>query len=341
MQLLGKAPSNIRDHKDGRRIYEKFVKPAMVDLTTVGAHYAMRSLFEEYPQQASVNCYSVERSFFRASAVGRAKLAMGHVRITSTLTRESACLYFGAIHWGDHNISCCISPCLGAAAPDEAFVNEVFEVFSRAEFPTALLLLEKRIGTSTYSLRHLFRDEQRRILQIVLEANLSSAEAVYRQIYDTNGALLLFLKGLNIPAPRALAAAAEYLLSAAIRRAFENSVFDLNAIRQLLDAAALHGVTLDAAFLEMAIRRRLELTAEDFQRRPAEKKPLQQLDAIAGLLPDFPFEINLRTVQNIYYQLLREIFPQMKKRARRREKKAKEWVDTFEALGAKIGVRTE
>jgi alpha-amylase/alpha-mannosidase (GH57 family) len=341
MQLLGKAPSNIRDHKDGRRIYEKFVKPAMVNLTTVGAHYAMRSLFEEYPQQSSVNCYTVVQSFFRSLAVGRAKLAMGRVRITSTLTRESACLSFGAIHWGDHNISCCISPSLEAAAPEEAFVNEVFEVFSRAEFPTSLLLLEKRIGNSTYSLRHLFRDEQRRILQIVLEANLSSAEAAYRQIFDTNGPLLLFLKDLNVPAPRALAAAAEYLLNAAIRQAFENPVFDLTSIRKLLDTAALHGVTLDAAFLEMAIRRCLELTAKNFQQRPTESKPLQQLDAIAGLLPDFPFEINLRTVQNIYYHILKEIFPQMKKKARRREKTSKTWVDMFQALGEKIGVRTE
>jgi alpha-amylase/alpha-mannosidase (GH57 family) len=341
MQLLEKGPSNIRDHKDGRRIYEKFVKPAMVDLATVGAHYAMRSLFEEYPQQASVNCYTVEQSYFRSLAVGRAKLALGRVRIASTITRESAFQCFGAIHWGDHNISCCISPCQEADAPEETFINTVFEVFSRAEFPTALLLLEKTIGTSTYSLRHLFRDEQRRILQIVLESNLSNAEAVYRQIYEANAPLLLFLKDLNVPAPRALAAASEYLLNAAIRRSFENPVFDLNSIRQLLDATAMHGVTLDAAFLEMAIRKRMEQTADGFQQQPTETDALQQLDAIAGLLPDFPFEVNLRTVQNIYYHLLREILPQMKKRARRREKKAKEWVDIFHALGAKIGVRAE
>jgi hypothetical protein len=341
MQLLEKAPSNMREHQDGRRIYEKFVKPAMVDLTTVGAHYAMRSLFEEYPQQASVNCYTVEQSYFKSLAVGRAKLAVGRVRIASTITRESAFQFFGAIHWGDHNISCCISPCQEADAPEEAFINTLFEVFSRAEFPTALLLLEKTIGTSTYSLRHLFRDEQRRILQIVLESNLSNAEAVYRQIYEANAPLLLFLKDLNVPAPRALAAASEYLLNAAIRRAFETPVFDLNSIRQLLDATAMHGVTLDAAFLEMAIRKRMEQTAVVFQQQPTERDALQQLDAIAGLLPDFPFEINLRTVQNIYYHLLREILPQMKKRARRREKIAKEWIGTFQALGIKIGVRTE
>ena len=341
MERLEKAPSNVAEHQNGRRIYEKFVKPAMVDLMKVGAHYAMRSLFEEYPMQAAVNCYSVVQSFFRALTVGRAKLVVGRATITSTITQESKCLCFGAIHWGDHNISCCISPCPNGEKPEELFAEELFDVFGRAEFPAALLLLEKTIGTATYSLRHLFRDEQRRILQIVLEANLSNAEAAYRQIYDANAPLLLFLKDLNVPAPRALAAAAEYLLNVAIRRAFENPVFELNSVRQLLDAAALHGVTLDPAFLDMAIRRRMEQIAEDFGQRPTETEALQRLDAIAGLLPDFPFEIYLRTVQNIYYHVLTEIFPLMKKKARRREKKAKEWVDIFHALGAKIGVRTE
>lgn len=341
MQLLEKAPSNIRNLPNGRLIYEKFVKPAMVDLDTVGAHYAMRSLFEEYPQQALVNCYTVEQYFFRSLVVGRVKLAMGRVCITSNITRESAFQCFGAIHWGDHNISCCISPCPDADTPAEAFVNEVFEVFSRAEFPTVLLLLEKTIGNSTYSLRHLFRDEQRRILQIVLESNLSNSEAAYRQIYDTNAPLLLFLKDLNVPAPRALAAAAEYLLNAAIRRAFENPAFDLNAVQQLLDATAMHGVTLDAAFLEIAIRKRMEQTAENFQLLPTEIAALQQLDTIAGLLPDFPFDVNLRTVQNIYYHIFKQILPQMKKKANHHEIKAEEWVDIFRALGAKIGMRTE
>ncbi|MCU0562303.1 MAG: hypothetical protein MUD16_19225 [Desulfobacterales bacterium] len=221
-------------------------------------------------------------------------------------------------------------------------------------------MLEKAVGASTYSLRNLFRDEQRRILQIVLEANLSGAEGVYRQVYETNAPLnlsgaegvyrqvyetnaplLLFLKDLTVPAPRALAAAAEYLLNADIRRAFERPQFDPAQVRQLLDAAAMHGVTLDGAFLEIAIRRRMEALAETLHRQPADSDILQQLDAVAGLLPDFPFEVNLRTVQNIYFRLLQTEAPEMKRRARRREKKARRWVDLFLALGGRIGMRTD
>ncbi len=103
----------------------------------------------------------------------------------------------------------------------------------------------------------------------------------------------------------------------------------------------MHGVTLDPAFLEMVIRKRLEQTAEDLRQRPTETEALRQLDAIAGLLPDFPFEINLRTVQNIYYHILKEILPQKQKEALGHENNAEEWVDIFQALGAKIGMRTQ
>ena len=53
------------------------------------------------------------------------------------------------------------------------------------------------------------------------------------------------------------------------------------------------------------------------------------------------FEINLRTVQNIFFHILKEISPRIKKQAGRRNQKAKEWMAVFHALGEKIGMRTE
>jgi alpha-amylase/alpha-mannosidase (GH57 family) len=341
MELLAKAPSNVREHGNGRQVYEKFVKPAMVDLSTVGAHYAMRSLFEEYPAAAAVSCYTVEQGFFKSLAVGRAKLAVGRICITNTITRESDCLCFGAIHWGDHNISCCISRCPPTLPPEAEFIREAFETFSRAEFPATLLVLEKAIGASTYSLRHLFRDEQRRILQIILESTLENVEGVYRQVYETNAPLLLFLKDLMVPAPRALAAAAEYVVNSAIRRAFENPALDLQQVRQLLEAAAVHGITLEAALLEITIRKRLEQMAAELEKTPSDLAGVGRLNAAAGLLAAFPFEVNTRSVQNKYYSIFKGTYPEMLKKARQRDKTARQWVEEFRELGRKINMRTE
>ena len=45
LEHLELAKSNIPEHRDGRNIYEKMVRPFMLDMKDVGAHYALSSLF--------------------------------------------------------------------------------------------------------------------------------------------------------------------------------------------------------------------------------------------------------------------------------------------------------
>ena len=45
LQHLERAKSNIPEHRDGRTIYEKWVRPAMLDMKDVGAHYALTRSF--------------------------------------------------------------------------------------------------------------------------------------------------------------------------------------------------------------------------------------------------------------------------------------------------------
>jgi alpha-amylase/alpha-mannosidase (GH57 family) len=341
MELLEKAKSNLPEHEHGRRIYERFVKPAMVDLRMVGAHYAMSSLFAEYPEQAAVYCYTADQESFKSVQVGRAKLAIGSVRITSTITWESERLWFGAIHWGDHNISGCARPYQGPDEPDAGSVQEVFDSFGRAEFPAALEKLEQSMGAACYSLRSLFRDDQRRILSIILESNLANAGDIYRQVYETNAPLLLFLKDLAVPAPRPLAAAAEFVLNASLKREFEESVLNPAHIQNLLDAAKMHGAALEDSLLEPTIRGRMERIAEAFGNQPSDLELLRELDSLASFLPLFQFDVNLRIVQNIFCRIRREIYPELQKKARRGGKKAGRWTALFKSLGDKLGVRTD
>src|SRR5438093_5126663 len=102
LNRLERAKSNIPEHKDGRAIYEKFVRSAMVDRRKVAAHYALISLFQPYQQEAKVYCYNVQPDHFKFSEAGRAKLLVGRARVTSEITCESDVLSFGALHMGCH-----------------------------------------------------------------------------------------------------------------------------------------------------------------------------------------------------------------------------------------------
>lgn len=61
---------------------------------------------------------------------------------------------------------------------------------------------------------------------------------------------------------------------------------------------------------------------------------------MVSLIQSLPFEVNLRKVQNIFYTLLQNIYPDMKERAKK-DKKARSWVKVFRPLGEKLMIRVE
>jgi alpha-amylase/alpha-mannosidase (GH57 family) len=334
------AESNIPEHGNGSRIYEKFVKSAMVDLVTVGAHYAMSSLFEEYGQKASIYCYTVDQDDYHSSEAGRARFVVGRATVVSEITREGARLCFGVLHLGDHNLNCGVRKYLSEDAYRE-MVEEVMEAFDRVDFAVSLRMLDKHFGSSTYSLRFLFRDEQRKILDIILESTLADVEAIYRQLYETTVPLMRFLKDSGVPPPKALYAAAEVVLNADLRRAFENEELSLEHIDPLLDESRSEGISLDEDTLEYALRGSLERMAERFIASPTELELLEKLHEGVGALPSLPFQVNLWRVQNTCYNLLETVYPEFKARADQGDEKARQWLDHFIPLSQKLSLRVE
>jgi alpha-amylase/alpha-mannosidase (GH57 family) len=326
LELLSDAKSNIQKHGDGRQIYEKSVKPAMVDLKKVAAHYAASSLFTDYGEEAPIYCYRVNREDYRSSEAGRAKLVLGRLAVASEITGESSKMCFGVLHLGDHNLDCSIREYQGEETY-LALVKEVSAAFDRTDFPETILLLDKHFGGSRYSLSSLFRDEQRKILDIILETTLADVEAIYRQLYETNVPLMRFLEDSGVPPPKALYAAADVVLNADLRRAFENEEFSPEY--------------LDEDTLEYALRGSLERMAQRFIASPTELGLLEKLHEGVGILSSLPFQVNLWRVQNTFYDLLEAVYPEFKARADQGDEKARQWLDHFTALSQKLSLRVE
>src|SRR5579864_8222434 len=98
LQHLANAKSNLPEHGDGARIYEKWVKPAVVDIKRVAGHYAISSLFETYSDKTRIYCYDVERLQHSLEAEGKMRLATGAAKFRSAITTESATLEFSTLH---------------------------------------------------------------------------------------------------------------------------------------------------------------------------------------------------------------------------------------------------
>src|SRR5205823_12089018 len=54
LHRLSAAKSNLAEYGDGANIYLKYVKPSIVDLEKVGAHYSISSLFAPYGERTDI-----------------------------------------------------------------------------------------------------------------------------------------------------------------------------------------------------------------------------------------------------------------------------------------------
>jgi alpha-amylase/alpha-mannosidase (GH57 family) len=339
LKQLEVAKSNIPEHRDGRLIYEKWVKPAMIDLTKVAAHYAVSSLFKQYGTESNrIFCYDVSTHEYETEDCGRQKVAVGRVDVRSQITHESKTLSFGVVHFGDHNLCAGVRNYRGKDAYQE-MLQEITQTCLAADIPGVIRLLDKHFGTSTYSLKSLFRDEQRKVLGRILESTLDEVQSEYRKVYQDRYPLMRFLIDIGNPIPDSLKAAATFILNIDLRTLLTAESLDQVTINRLLSDAKSWGIALDTAGIGYLYRRTLETRMTSFVAKPEDGELLDQLLASVTMAQSLPFVVELHRIQNMYWDLLKTVYPNFRDRAKGKDQAAEKWVAKFSALGDKLSVR--
>ena len=333
---LASAHSNIPEHGDGRKIYESFVRPAMIDLKKVGAHYAISSLFESYPPHSQTYCYQIQQEDHTMLSSGKSRVSFGRIRITSDITLESGHVTFGAVHLGDHYVTGGVRESADEQTYKDA-TDKITKAFESGDFTDLIRAIDGAFGSGSYSLKLLFRDEQRKILRIILNSALEEAESSYRQLYDSRAPLMRFVAAHGIPLIRHFQAAAEVTLNAELRRAIEVENVNVDLVRALMEEAKAVHVNLDAATLEFALRRKLETMAEAWESEPCDLQKVVSLEAAVKLARSFPFEVRLWEIQNIYHSVL--VSSANGNEPHGAGCGLPEWSETFRSLGEQLGMR--
>jgi alpha-amylase/alpha-mannosidase (GH57 family) len=336
LQRLALAKSNLPEHGDGARIYDKFVRPAMLDLPKVCAHYAISSLFEDHPAEARLHGYVARREDKVVMRAGAARLLVGRARITSIVTGEWARLRYGVLHFGDHTLQAGVRPDDDTEPAHQTLLRDAGGAFDRGDLPAVLRTLDEHFQGAAYNLTSLFRDEQRRVIDRILGSALTDAEAGLQVIYDRHATLLRFLADMNFTAPPALRATADFVVNATLDRALAQDEPDLERIDRLLAAAARERVTLDGAELGYTLSRTLRRMISRLREEPSNLALLRRLEATAGLVGRLPFEVDTRWVQNLYYGMLKEVQPIYRDSS---DPQAVTWIGHVTALGDRLWVR--
>jgi alpha-amylase/alpha-mannosidase (GH57 family) len=336
LEHLKEAPSNV--FKNASKPYEISVKPARSDLLRVGAHYSISSIFEEYSEDIKIFCYTAKSEAYNKIEGGKLKLATGKANIISDITWDEKTISFAVLHMGDHNINAGVRDFLS----DEAYLqmqHEISEAFEKGDIPDVIRLIDKHFNGNIYSLWHLFKDEQRKVLDQILRLTYEDIETSYRQIYENNYAIMNFFHSLNIKLPRRFSAAAEFILNNDLKKIFQEEDIDIEKLKRLMDDAKRWTVKIDTTTIGFVASSWINNLVEKFSQQPENIELSEKIDNTLEVLKPLSLSLDLWKAQNVYFSIGRNFYSRMKEKAANGDGFAKRWEGNFLKLGNYLNVK--
>ena len=335
---LERVPTNNHQFGNGKDVYQTSVEPARVDLDRVGAHFTLSSVFDgEQKEQSQIYCYSVQPEDYQRSEAGIQVLITQRLHIASQITQEKQSFVSSVLYLGEQNLFAALRPQL----PDgdfERVEQNLKEAFDKGDNNEVMQLMNTAFGQKNYSLSHLFKDQQREIANRLLANTWEEIEASFRSIYDHNFALMLTIRNMHMPLPRALSTPAEFILNEDLCRAIEAEKIDLNRLKNLAEDARRLSLHLDRRRLRFVSGHKISRLMDCFEESLDDLDLLQTIGKTLEILKTIISGIDLQNAQNIFFAVAKSRYADVEAKAQSGDKAAATWVADFKNLAQQLGL---
>ena len=338
LELLALAPSNIPEYQNAAVAYEHFIRPTIVDMNRVGAHFAVSSLFSDYTEHDRVYSFGADIQHFEKHYAGKNRLALGKASLTSEVTWEQEDVTFAVIHLGEHHLFGGVR----ASLEDQAYQsmrNEIVDAFQKSRVHEAVVLMDKHFGMHNYSFWHLFKDDQKELLNRVLEETMNGVENTFRQIYENNYSVLQAMKQLNIHAPRPLQDAGEFTINSKLRRMLEHDRIDVAELNAVVESIENLDVKVDSVGLSHLAGERINALMDALEKEPNNRERMQRAVDFIRACFRVHLQPDLWKAQNIAFIIHRESFARMSRKQDEGSEEAARWLSTFAELFEVLNIR--
>ena len=298
-------------------------------------HYAVSSLFEEYPERLEFFNYVATSEFFDRYESGSQILAVGRTIVRSKITHSEKLFSFAVLYLGQLNIIGNISTTLDKTAFDEMY-EKVKTSFAQVDLAGIIGAFQQYFGPEKFTIWQLFKEEKQSIINAITEKRLETVEASFRKIYKDNHQLMSGLLISDIAVPDAYKSAVQYVLNIDLQKYFVRETLKVNELKNILDKFKTWGVSMtDEKGFKLAASERIyaEMKLADYVGIPLSK--VERLNEILTVLSNMNIKINVWKSQTLYFNLLKQY------ESGSRTYLNSEWEREFLKLGNLLDVRTK
>lgn len=345
LEILSEAKSNLSEHGTGKDIFEKFVKPSIVTMKQIASLWAISSLYQDFDDEEDVYCYKVVRHDYQRVQKGNSSFVTGQIEVISRITQQRSNLIFALMQYAGGDFHCAIKE----YSDDLEFSkikNDLVRTFMLNPLTEIIRALDEYFGKEYFTLKDIFIEERRKILQILLKDKLDKFARTYEEMYDEGKSSIYHMQNLGLSIPDEFKISAGYALS----RKFNDLIIHSGGF---VDPAITQQATeINYESKRMGIRLDKTPSNKIFAKKINQNLnrltyglEIQQAEVILELfdyIEQLELEVDIAEAQNIYfakiYSHINEIIEISKESKRKNDKKL---IEMLLDIGERLNINTD
>lgn len=344
-EILSEAKSNITEYGTGRDIFNNFVKPSIVTTKQVASLWAISSLYQDFEDEEDVYCYKIIRDDYQKIQKGNSNFVVGHIKIRSRITMQKSNLMFALMQYSGGDFHCAIKEYSDDIEYNK-MKNDLIKIFMLNPLTEIIRALDENFGKDYFTLKDIFIEERRKILQRLLKDKMEKFAQIYQDMYDEGKGSIYHMQSLGLAIPDEFKIAAEYALS----RRFNELIKDSNGF---VEPAVLQQATdINYEAKSMGIKLDKQPSNKIFSKkilqninRLAYSFEIQQADVVLELfdyVEKLELEVDISEAQNIFFaKIYLNIEDIISSSVNTKRNSDKRFAEMLLDIGTKLNINTE
>lgn len=345
LELLSEAKSNFSEFGTGKDIFEKFVKPSIVTIKQIASLWAVSSLYQEFEDEEDVYCYKIKKHSYKKIQKGTAKFIIGHIEIQSKITLQKSNVMFALVQYSGGDFHCTIKE----FSDENEYINiqkDLFRIFLLNPLTEIIRALDEYFGREYFTLKDIFIEERRKILQVMLKGKMQKFAQAYQEMYTEGKSSIYHMQSLGLSIPDEFKISAGYALSKQFNDLINSSsgFLDNNIIQQAVDInfeVKKIGIEIDKTPTNKTFSQKISQNIS----RLAQSLEFQQAEATLELFDNIEkleLKVDIAEAQNIYFnRIFHELGAVIEDINKSKKSEDKKFVLILLEIGQKLNINTD
>jgi len=330
LDLLEQAKSNLKEYKDGKVIFNKIVKPRILDLKKVTVHYAILSLFEKPIARSKIYCYTVLSNDHQVFHSEDKIISFGSAKIFSNITWEIYEVNFVSLYYEEEKVMIGIEE-ISSKKKFSKIEKALKNSFLEKDYKKTRDLIEEFYQSHDFTLWDLFQDEKRKILKKVLKNTLEKITSSLEDIHVLHYSIIKTIREKKLPVPQVLLKSLDLSLNTKLLEMLEKKEANLTKLSKIVKEIQSWKFLIDINSVSYHALKQLETLMTELSEDPLNIPILKKILRFLEIMSALPLNWNLWRVQNVYFSLYKAVYQSKEKKLSNEEMLT--WKNMFKKLG--------